>query len=260
MQSQSDIAAKLTDLEPKSYANLGNYKFLKQFVRDGAELNGVLENRANIPSLDIRADGATGKHFVWLFPEMEQFVLRYLLTGNNSDVPKYLKNGELPTFRADDDYIDRHIKREIERGSDKYSSEKETHHGIDGIRFVGKYPYGSIDYGFIHGSFEELKTRLENVEAFHNDYSEHDIPELNYNNKLPIEEKELAGEYLGSVFSLIPTNAIINKTICGCGATTLELNAPRHSIIIEPNVPVIIGKEQLHPNIIGVYAYYMTKI
>ncbi|SFT27583.1 hypothetical protein SAMN04487890_1311 [Mucilaginibacter polytrichastri] len=30
--------------------------------------------------------------------------------------------------------------------------------------------------------------------------------------------------------------------LCGIGATALELDTPRHSIIIEPNVPVIKGK------------------
>ena len=39
----------------------------------------------------------------------------------------------------------------------------------------------------------------------------------------------------------------------GCGATTLEINAARHSIIIEPNVPVIIGKKAQHDFLFAVY-------
>lgn len=39
----------------------------------------------------------------------------------------------------------------------------------------------------------------------------------------------------------------------GCGATTLEINAPHHSIIIEPNVPVIIGKKAQHDFLFAVY-------
>lgn len=50
------------------------------------------------------------------------------------------------------------------------------------------------------------------------------------------------GEWLSDVIKEIPTNTILNKTMTGCGATTLEINAARHSIIIEPNVPVIVGK------------------
>jgi len=42
----------------------------------------------------------------------------------------------------------------------------------------------------------------------------------------------------------IPTNAILNKTKPGLGATYMELHAKRHSIIIEPNVPVILGKTE----------------
>lgn len=41
----------------------------------------------------------------------------------------------------------------------------------------------------------------------------------------------------------IPVNCIINKARPNCGATTSEINSPRNSIIIEPNLPVIEGKE-----------------
>lgn len=41
----------------------------------------------------------------------------------------------------------------------------------------------------------------------------------------------------------IPVNCIINKARPNCGATTCEINSPRNSIIIEPNLPVIEGKE-----------------
>jgi hypothetical protein len=40
----------------------------------------------------------------------------------------------------------------------------------------------------------------------------------------------------------LPTNSIIHKEIPGCGATTLELIFERNSIIIEPNLPVILSK------------------
>ena len=64
-------------------------------------------------------------------------------------------------------------------------------------------------------------------------------------------EKE---KYLDSVFPFgIPTNTILNKTICGCGATYLELKTRRHSIIIEPNVPVIKGKMAKYAFLLGVY-------
>lgn len=52
---------------------------------------------------------------------------------------------------------------------------------------------------------------------------------------------------------MIPSNTIFNKTLTGCGATTLEINAARHSIIIEPNVPVVVGKKEQHPHILAVY-------
>src|SRR5690606_23270606 len=41
----------------------------------------------------------------------------------------------------------------------------------------------------------------------------------------------------------IPTNTIFHKTLCGIGATYLELyRSKRNSIIVEPNLPVIHGK------------------
>lgn len=51
----------------------------------------------------------------------------------------------------------------------------------------------------------------------------------------------------------IPTNVIFFKTLTGCGATSLEIEWPRNSIIIEPNVPVIIGKRKKHKQVLGVY-------
>lgn len=61
------------------------------------------------------------------------------------------------------------------------------------------------------------------------------------------------GEWLSDVIKEIPTNTILNKTMTGCGATTLEINAARNSIIIEPNVPVIVGKKAQHSFLFAVY-------
>lgn len=61
------------------------------------------------------------------------------------------------------------------------------------------------------------------------------------------------GSWLSDVMNEIPTNTILNKVMTGCGATTLEINAARHSIIIEPNVPVIIGKKAQHDFLFAVY-------
>lgn len=52
--------------------------------------------------------------------------------------------------------------------------------------------------------------------------------------------------FLSSIFETLPTNTYINKFLPNTRATTLEIESKRHSIIIEPNVPVIVGKEDLH--------------
>ena len=49
-------------------------------------------------------------------------------------------------------------------------------------------------------------------------------------------------QHLSDVYPQIETNTILNKTITGIGATYSEIKAPRHSIIIEPTIPVIYGK------------------
>ena len=54
------------------------------------------------------------------------------------------------------------------------------------------------------------------------------------------------GEWLSDVIKEIPTNTILNKTMTGCGATTLEINAALHSNNIDPNVPVNDGKKAQH--------------
>ena len=61
------------------------------------------------------------------------------------------------------------------------------------------------------------------------------------------------GQYLSDVMNEIPSNCILSKRIPGCGATTLELDTNRSSIIVVPNVPVIVSKQNKYPNMLGVY-------
>ena len=64
-------------------------------------------------------------------------------------------------------------------------------------------------------------------------------------------------QYLTEVLPEIPTNTILYKKLTGLGATYGEITAKRDSIIIEPNVPVIIGKcndpKHKDDNLFGVY-------
>ncbi len=67
-------------------------------------------------------------------------------------------------------------------------------------------------------------------------------------------------EHLTTVFkrekfelNAIPTNCIFDKTLPGLGATYSEIKAKRHSIIIEPNVPVILGKAEKDNRLLAVY-------
>lgn len=57
----------------------------------------------------------------------------------------------------------------------------------------------------------------------------------------------------------IPVNAVIYKKTTGIGATTLEINSSRNSIIIEPNTPVIQGKTEKHKNLFGIFEGVTTE-
>lgn len=72
------------------------------------------------------------------------------------------------------------------------------------------------------------------------------------------------GEYFADALqhagkTCIPTNCIINKLLPGLGATHCELTAPRKSIIIEPNVPVIESKAKQHKHTLAVYKGVSTR-
>lgn len=63
------------------------------------------------------------------------------------------------------------------------------------------------------------------------------------------------GQHLADVYPLIESNIILNKKLSGVGATHCEIIAPRHSIIVVPNVPIITCKVKKHhesDNLFGV--------
>lgn len=52
----------------------------------------------------------------------------------------------------------------------------------------------------------------------------------------------------------IPTNCVLNKGITGCGATTLAIKQPGHTIIAVPFVSLIQNKVAQHPDVLlGIY-------
>lgn len=70
-------------------------------------------------------------------------------------------------------------------------------------------------------------------------------------------EVDSPDKYLTEILKEIPTNVILYKTLTGIGATYSEIKSNRNSIIIVPNVPVIIGKckspKHHNDNLLGVY-------
>lgn len=60
-------------------------------------------------------------------------------------------------------------------------------------------------------------------------------------------------KYLSDEFSKLPSNCLFNKGITGCGGTTLEIEAKRDSIILVPNINLVLNKCNVYKNLIGVY-------
>ncbi|MCL2435911.1 MAG: hypothetical protein FWD09_07230 [Lentimicrobiaceae bacterium] len=252
---QEGFVSRVVDFSVLGYS--GRNKKLQDYLRDGIPLHGTLTLHNGIPLLQVGHpyDDFRGYHELWLTLEAERFILFYLFTGKGIGAPDfYLKREEVECW-ADKDYIYRHLRRERNREALIYTEVE------GGIKVIAYYPYGSIDYGVLPHNREELDLILDNTESNPYECAIYDIEEI-HSNKLPREERAiLKGKYLDSVFpNGIPTNIILDKTICGIGATHLEIEkAQRHSIIIEPNVPVIIGKERDHPQIIGVYGGKIDK-
>lgn len=61
------------------------------------------------------------------------------------------------------------------------------------------------------------------------------------------------GQFLADIFNMLPSNSIIRKNVTGIGATTLEINSPRNSIIVLPNLPVIYQKSSKHNGTLGLH-------
>lgn len=150
------------------------------------------------------------------------------------DYTSYPANGVPIEYPIDIDYIYKHIRRDKGRGAVTYKEAEEN--GVTGIRITTSFPYGSIDYGFLPHSWEELSDILENTKPLLYLTDDSDIPPLEVSDLQIIDKTLEEGKNLDSVFpNGIPTNCIVNKTICGCGATYLEIEkAKRDSIIIEP--------------------------
>lgn len=60
-------------------------------------------------------------------------------------------------------------------------------------------------------------------------------------------------QFLSEAIHLIPSNCLFNKGVTGCGGTHLEIISDRNSIILVPNINLVISKSSQHSNLIGVY-------
>jgi len=66
----------------------------------------------------------------------------------------------------------------------------------------------------------------------------------------------LKGQVIPDIIDFFETNKIYLKTLPGIKATTNEINSKRHSLLVQPNKPVIVGKRKatyLKNKVFGVY-------
>lgn len=62
-----------------------------------------------------------------------------------------------------------------------------------------------------------------------------------------------SAQFLSEVINEIPSQCLLNKGVTGCGGTTLEIQSKRDSIILVPNINLVLNKTKAHRNLIGVY-------
>lgn len=60
-------------------------------------------------------------------------------------------------------------------------------------------------------------------------------------------------QFLAEAIDSIPSNCLFNKGVTGCGGTHLEIISKRDSLILVPNINLVLSKINQHPNLIGVY-------
>lgn len=59
--------------------------------------------------------------------------------------------------------------------------------------------------------------------------------------------------FLSEAISHIPSNCLFDKGVTGCGGTHLEIVDDRDSLILVPNINLVLSKSCQHSNLIGVY-------
>ena len=57
----------------------------------------------------------------------------------------------------------------------------------------------------------------------------------------------------------IPVNCVFNKGITGCGATTLAISQPGHTILAMPFQALVDNKKASNPNLLGIYGDTVKK-
>lgn len=62
-----------------------------------------------------------------------------------------------------------------------------------------------------------------------------------------------SAKFLSEVITEVPTHCLLNKGVTGCGGTTLEIQSKRNSIILVPNINLVLNKVKAHSNLIGLY-------
>lgn len=125
-------------------------------MKSKAFLNLYLRIDGNLPYYDFEADGTTRRLYV--NPELEEYLLHYLLSGNTScKTPDPFFEG----YKVGENYILIHLKREKNRGVTTYRP--LTLENKPYSEFKAKYPFGTIHYGSMPLSKEQMINKLENL-------------------------------------------------------------------------------------------------
>ncbi|MCD8102307.1 MAG: hypothetical protein LUE26_07045 [Alistipes sp.] len=144
-----------------------NLYYIKQLMFSGVNLQIKMGNNEKLPTATIaipkhlQEQLKGGNAVLILTPEMENFLLNYLMHGDFSNPPEYRNEKIYWSFNGDYNLF--HLKKEKDKGLTRAKKSKQNRK--DGYIYYANYPYGTIEYGFYPFSPSYMKILLDNLDS-----------------------------------------------------------------------------------------------
>ena len=136
--------------------NQENMMELQLLMKNKSALSLTMGLDERVPFYAFESYGFTKRMYV--NPELENYILQYLLSGI---IPSSCPKTFFDKYKVEEDYILIHLKRERNRGVTTYKP--VTLENKPYSEFKAKYPFGTIHYGFMPFTKEQMVNKLENL-------------------------------------------------------------------------------------------------